>query len=48
MDLAAAGRVKTIAIEHEDPFVAPEIGIRQAARLLAVAIGSAAKTRLDA
>ncbi len=48
MDLAAAGRVKTIAIEHEDPFVAPEIGIQQAARLLAVAIGSAARTRLDA
>jgi sugar phosphate isomerase/epimerase len=48
VDLAAAGRVKTIAIEHEDPFVAPEIGIQQAARLLAVAIGSAARTRLDA
>jgi sugar phosphate isomerase/epimerase len=47
-DLAAAGRVKTIAIEHEDPFVAPEIGIQQAARLLAEAIGSAARTRLDA
>jgi sugar phosphate isomerase/epimerase len=36
-DLAAAGRVRTIAIEHEDPFVAPEIGIQQAARLLAEA-----------
>jgi sugar phosphate isomerase/epimerase len=48
VDLAAAGRVKTIAIEHEDPFVVPEIGIQQAARLLAVAIGSAARTRLDA
>jgi sugar phosphate isomerase/epimerase len=55
-DLAAAGRVKTIAIEHEDPFViehedpfvAPEIGIQQAARLLAEALGSAARTRMDA
>jgi sugar phosphate isomerase/epimerase len=36
-DLAAAGQVRTIAIEHEDPFVAPEIGIQQAARLLAEA-----------
>ena len=47
-DLAAAGRVKTIAIEHEDPFVAPEIGIRQAARLLTEALGHAAQTRVDA
>jgi sugar phosphate isomerase/epimerase len=47
-DLAAAGRVKTIAIEHEDPFVAPEIGIREAARLLAEALGSPARTRVDA
>lgn len=47
-DLAAAGRVKTIAIEHEDPFVAPEIGIQQAARLLAEAIGSAARARVEA
>jgi sugar phosphate isomerase/epimerase len=47
-ELAAAGRVKTIAIEHEDPFVAPEIGIRQAARLLAEALGSPARTRVDA
>jgi sugar phosphate isomerase/epimerase len=47
-DLAAAGRVKTISIEHEDPFVAPEVGIPQAARLLAEAIGNVAKTRVDA
>jgi hypothetical protein len=40
--------VKTIAIEHEDPFVAPEIGIQQAARLLAEAIGSAARARVEA
>jgi hypothetical protein len=47
-DLAAVGRVKTISIEHEDPFVAPEIGIPQAARLLAEAIGSAAKATVNA
>jgi sugar phosphate isomerase/epimerase len=48
VDLAAAGRVKTISIEHEDPFVTPEVGIPQAARLLAEALGSVAKTRVDA
>jgi sugar phosphate isomerase/epimerase len=37
-DLRDAGRVRTISIEHEDPFVAPEIGIRQAARLLSGAL----------
>jgi sugar phosphate isomerase/epimerase len=47
-DLAAAGRVKTIAIEHEDLFVAPEIGIREAARLLAEALDSAARTPVEA
>jgi hypothetical protein len=40
--------VKTIAIEHEDPFVAPVVGIQQAARLLADALGNAASTRVDA
>jgi len=35
------GRVETISIEHEDPFVAPEIGIPQASRLLAEAIAVA-------
>lgn len=44
-DLADAGRVKTIAIEHEDPFVAPMDGIREAARLLAGALGNPATTR---
>ncbi len=34
-DLAETSNARTIAIEHEDPFVAPELGIRQAARLLA-------------
>lgn len=33
--LTAAGKVTTIAIEHEDPFVDPHIGIAEAARLLA-------------
>jgi sugar phosphate isomerase/epimerase len=33
-DLRDAGRVRTISIEHEDPFVTPEVGIREAARLL--------------
>lgn len=33
-DLAARGRVHTIAIEHEDPFVSPEEGIGEAAALL--------------
>jgi sugar phosphate isomerase/epimerase len=47
-DLAAAGRVKTIAIEHEDPFVAPKEGIKQAARLLAQALGNAHRTRVNA
>ncbi len=46
-DLAAAGKVKTIAIEHEDPFVAPVVGIREAARLLAEALGNAATTRIS-
>jgi sugar phosphate isomerase/epimerase len=37
-DLRDAGQVRTISIEHEDPFVAPEIGIREAARLLSDAL----------
>jgi sugar phosphate isomerase/epimerase len=41
--LDEAGRVGTIAIEHEDPFVPPDTGIREAAHLLAAAlIGAAA------
>jgi len=48
LKLGMAGRVKTIEIEHEDPFVATEIGIRQAARLLAEALGSGVTTRGDA
>jgi sugar phosphate isomerase/epimerase len=37
-DLRDADRVRTISIEHEDPFVAPEIGIREAAQLLSAAL----------
>ena len=40
--------MKTIAIEHEDPFVAPEIGVPEAARLLAEALGSPAEDKVDA
>ena len=46
-ELAARARVHTIAIEHEDPFVAPAAGISEAAALLSSAIqksGSAAAT----
>jgi sugar phosphate isomerase/epimerase len=38
-NLASYGRAHTIAIEHEDPFVPPELGIKAAARLLATACG---------
>jgi sugar phosphate isomerase/epimerase len=34
-DLRSGGHAHTIAIEHEDPFVPPRIGIKEAARLLA-------------
>jgi sugar phosphate isomerase/epimerase len=37
-DLSEAGRVRTISIEHEDPFVPPEVGIREAAHLLSAAL----------
>jgi sugar phosphate isomerase/epimerase len=33
--LKANSRAQTIAIEHEDPFVLPEVGIKVAAQLLA-------------
>ncbi len=36
--LVSHGRLKAIAIEHEDPFVAPETGIPEAAALLAGAL----------
>jgi sugar phosphate isomerase/epimerase len=46
-DLAAGGKVKTIAIEHEDPFIAPMPGIREAARILAKALGSSETARVN-
>jgi sugar phosphate isomerase/epimerase len=39
-DLASHGQAHTLAIEHEDPFVPPEVGIKAAGRLLARACGS--------
>jgi len=36
-ELASGGRVRTIAIEHEDPFVSPEQGVPEAAAILAPA-----------
>jgi sugar phosphate isomerase/epimerase len=44
-DLADAGHVRTIAIEHEDPFVDPRVGIVEAARLLKAAAPSVEKDR---
>jgi sugar phosphate isomerase/epimerase len=38
-ELVAHGRVRTLAIEHEDPFVPPEEGIREAAGVLSAALG---------
>jgi hypothetical protein len=37
----AHGDIHTIAIEHEDPFVTAEVGIGEAASLLARAVGAA-------
>jgi sugar phosphate isomerase/epimerase len=37
-ELAGRGRVHTIAIEHEDPFVSPEEGINEAAAVLSAAL----------
>jgi sugar phosphate isomerase/epimerase len=37
----ASSRVQVVSIEHEDPFVPPEIGIPEAARLLRAAIEAA-------
>ena len=42
--LAAHGRIHTIAIEHEDPFVSPEEGIGEAAVLLSAAARKAGST----
>jgi sugar phosphate isomerase/epimerase len=37
-ELVARGRVNTLAIEHEDPFVPPESGIVEAASVLAASV----------
>jgi sugar phosphate isomerase/epimerase len=37
-ELVRGGRVHTLAIEHEDPFVAPEEGINEAAAVLSAAL----------
>jgi sugar phosphate isomerase/epimerase len=42
--LAAHGRVHTIAIEHEDPFLSPEEGIGEAAAVLSSAAQKAASS----
>lgn len=47
-DLWDAGRVRTISIEHEDPFVAPELGIREAAQLLSNALKELRTAKVDA
>ena len=40
-EIAAAGRIHTLAVEQEDPFVAPEEGIVEAASVLATALRAA-------
>jgi sugar phosphate isomerase/epimerase len=37
-ELAVRGRVRAVAIEHEDPFVSPEEGINEAAAVLSAAL----------
>lgn len=46
--ICANGRVQTIAIEHEDPFVPAETGVKEAAALLARAIASACSPAVNA
>lgn len=45
--LCAKGRLQTIAIEHEDPFVPAEAGVKAAAGVLARAIAVASSSRLN-
>jgi sugar phosphate isomerase/epimerase len=44
----AGGRVHTVAIEHEDPFVSAEVGIVEAAGVLAHALTSAHSPSINA
>jgi sugar phosphate isomerase/epimerase len=46
-ELRTGGRVQTIAIEHEDPFVPPEIGVKEAAGLLTRAIAASSSPALN-
>jgi sugar phosphate isomerase/epimerase len=47
-DIVAHGRVHTLAVEHEDPFVTPEIGIKEAAAVLAGAVEAASSPAVSA
>jgi hypothetical protein len=44
----AGGRVHTVAIEHEDPFVPAEVGIVEAAGVLAHALAPAGSPAINA
>jgi len=46
--IQAGGRVRTVAIEHEDPFVPAEVGIVEAAGVLAHALASASSPAMNA
>jgi sugar phosphate isomerase/epimerase len=46
--IRAGGRVRTMAIEHEDPFVPAEVGIPEAAGVLAHALASAGSPAVNA
>jgi sugar phosphate isomerase/epimerase len=45
--LCGGGRVETIAIEHEDPFVSAEIGVREAADVLTRALAAVSSPALN-
>ena len=46
-ELSAKSRVRTIAIEHEDPFVPAEAGVKEAAGVLARAVAAATSPALN-
>ena len=47
-DLSARSSVRTISIEHEDPFVPVEVGIKEAAALLSRAVAAARSSAMSA
>jgi sugar phosphate isomerase/epimerase len=47
-DVVRLGRAHAIAIEHEDPFIPPEVGIKEAATLLAGALQAAGSPAVNA